>query len=71
MVIEVWICPKGHYYASSSIHGQDLREKLNHETTLYGGMSKPPTGNRSTCQHCKLPRALRRVEVAVPVAVAV
>lgn len=59
MQIEVWVCPQGHYYGSSSTHGVDLSKIDNHPADIqhtrdFNPADPPVVSNRATCQHCKM-----------------
>lgn len=78
MLVELWICPEGHYFGSSSSHGKNLTEEINYEADLRHTVKHDPAnptvvGNRGECQNCKLlgkdvQRTLVRVEVSLPAA---
>lgn len=75
MQVELWICPNGHYYGSSSTHGQDLEEKLNYQADLQHAVTHDPAhpmvvGNRGQCQQCKaVGKIVQRTRVTVEVPV--
>lgn len=59
MQIQLWVCPNGHYYGASSVHGADLSKINNHPADIQHGRdfdpaNPPVVSNRGTCQHCKM-----------------
>lgn len=67
MEVQLWVCPNGHYWGSSSFEGRDLNAEPNYETSMRHSVGDIPmtkvVSHRGDCMICSTPRKLISVEI--------